>query len=179
MKWSIRCSLPWHRLEMCGPPRPVLVVVVITLVTFTYRNEAWLNRSLDIHYEDHSYIASLLTPLEDAIHLQLIPALIGYDSCSSNLKDLLALPCRLGGMGIINPTDIADSQFDASVKVTSCLKSLIVHQSLTASPPASKLIFITTVIPLIKLRLKMFMLPYPSLFRGPWTSIVRKAPHLG
>ena len=42
--------------------------------------------------------ASLLAPLDDAICLQLIPALTGYDSCSSNLRDLLALPCHLGGM---------------------------------------------------------------------------------
>ena len=51
------------------------------------------------------------------------------------LRDLLALPCRLGEMGIANPIDIADSQFDASVKVTAPLKELIMDQSLTASPP--------------------------------------------
>ena len=63
-------------------------------------------------------IASLPAPLEDAIRLHLIPALTGFDTYSSILRDLLALPCRLGGMGIANPIDIADSQFDASVKVT-------------------------------------------------------------
>ena len=63
-------------------------------------------------------IAPLLAPLEDAICLHLIPALTGYAACSPILRDLLALPCHLGGMGIANPMDIADSQFDASVKVT-------------------------------------------------------------
>ena len=63
-------------------------------------------------------IAPLLAPLEDAIHLHLIPALTGYATCSPILRDLLALPCPLGGMGIANLMDIADSQFDASVKVT-------------------------------------------------------------
>ena len=63
-------------------------------------------------------IASLPAPLEDAIRLHLIPALTGFDACSPILRDLLALPCRLGGMGIANPIGIADSQFDASVKVT-------------------------------------------------------------
>ena len=62
--------------------------------------------------------ALLLVPFEDAIRLHLIPALTGFDACSPILRDLLALPCRLGGMGIANPIDIADSQFDASVKVT-------------------------------------------------------------
>ena len=58
-------------------------------------------------------IAPLLVPLEDAIR---IPALTGY--ATSILRDLLALPCRLGGMWIANPMDIADPQFDASIKVT-------------------------------------------------------------
>ena len=80
-------------------------------------------------------IAPLLTPLEDAIRLQLIPALTGNDFCSSILRDLLALPFCLGGMGIVDPTNIADSQFDASVEVTAPLKSLIIHQSLAASLP--------------------------------------------
>ena len=80
-------------------------------------------------------IALLLVPFEDAIRLHLIPALTGFDACSPILRDLLALPCHLGGMGIANPIDIADSQFDASVKVTAPLKELIMDQSLTASPP--------------------------------------------
>ena len=79
-------------------------------------------------------IAPLLAPLEDAIRLRLIPALTGYASCSPILRNLLSLPCCLGGMGIVNPMDIADSQFDASVRVTASLKELILNQSLTASP---------------------------------------------
>ena len=80
-------------------------------------------------------IAPLLAPLEDAIRLHLIPALTGYAACSPILRDLLALPCRLGGMEIANHMDIADFQFDASVKVTSPLIELIMNQSSTASPP--------------------------------------------
>ena len=38
-------------------------------------------------------------------------------------------------MRIVNTMDIADSQFDASVKDTALLKGLIMHQSLTTSPP--------------------------------------------
>ena len=81
-------------------------------------------------------IAPLLAPLEDAICLRLIPALTSYTACSPILRDLLSLPCRLGGMGIVNPmhVDIADSQFDASIRVTAPLKELILDQSLTASP---------------------------------------------
>ena len=52
-------------------------------------------------------IASLLAPLEDAIRLRLIPALTDYTFCSPILRNLLSLPCRLGGMGIVNPMDIS------------------------------------------------------------------------
>ena len=41
----------------------------------------------------------------------------------------------LVALGIVNPMDIADSQFDASVRVTASLKELILNQSLIASPP--------------------------------------------
>ena len=67
--------------------------------------------------------------------MHLIPALTRYVACSPILRDLLALPYHFGGMGIANPMDIGDSQFDASVKVTAPLKQLIIDQSSTTSPP--------------------------------------------
>ena len=76
-------------------------------------------------------ITPLLEPLEDAIHLHLIPSLTGYAACSPILRDLHSLPCHLGGMGIVNPMDIANSQFDASVLVTASQKELKLDQSLT------------------------------------------------
>ena len=48
-------------------------------------------------------IADLLNPLEEAIQQHLIPALTGRPPCSREERDLLALPIRLGGMGITNP----------------------------------------------------------------------------
>ena len=50
-------------------------------------------------------------------------------------RDILSLPCCLGGLDIVNPTNIADSQCAASIKVTSSLKSLIITQSVRAPPP--------------------------------------------
>ena len=47
-------------------------------------------------------ITELLTPLEEAIRHQLIPAITGRSTMSDTERDVLALPCRLGGMGIIN-----------------------------------------------------------------------------
>ena len=49
-------------------------------------------------------IQDLLHPLETAIHQHLIPALTGREACSVAERDLLALPVRLGGMGLVNPT---------------------------------------------------------------------------
>ena len=70
-------------------------------------------------------ISPLFKPLEDAIYLKLIPSLTGH-SCSTSKHELLSLPCRPGGLGIVNPTIIADSQFDASTKITNLLKDLII-----------------------------------------------------
>ena len=59
-------------------------------------------------------VGPLFQPLEDAIRLKLIPALTGHGACSALERDVLSLPCRLGGLGIVNPVDIADSQFTAN-----------------------------------------------------------------
>ena len=75
-------------------------------------------------------MASLLTPLEDAIHLQLIPALTCYDSYSSILRDL---PIVLVGWELLMQLTLLIMH----VRVTASLKSLIVHQSL-AAPPSIK-----------------------------------------
>ena len=81
------------------------------------------------------YNSIIIAPLKDAIRLWFIPTLTGYVSCSSILRDLFALLCHLGRMGIVNHIDTGDSQYDASVKVTGPIKDFIMHQSLTASPP--------------------------------------------
>ena len=48
-------------------------------------------------------IQDLLHPLEMAIQQHFIPALTGREACSVAERDLLALPVRLGGMGLVNP----------------------------------------------------------------------------
>ena len=67
-----------------------------------------------------------MQPLEDVIHQLLIPALRGHPPCS---KDILALPSRLGGLGILNPSANSQSSFHASVT----LVDLIVAQDLNGS----------------------------------------------
>ena len=56
-------------------------------------------------------MGSLFQPLENVIHQHFIPALTGQDPCSGLERELLALPCRLGGLNIPNPTTICEFQF--------------------------------------------------------------------
>ena len=61
-------------------------------------------------------IEPLFSPLEDAIREKLIPALIGRN-VSDLERRILALPVRLGGLGISDPTK-ASLEFTASVATT-------------------------------------------------------------
>ena len=44
------------------------------------------------------------------------------------MRDLLALPARLGGIALTNPTSIAEVEFSASTKVSDPLKDAIFQQ---------------------------------------------------
>ena len=78
-------------------------------------------------------IADLLQPLEDAIHQHYIPSLTGRPPCSSVERDLLALPTRLGGLGLSNPTTIASDNFTSLEHITAPLIALIISQNTTAT----------------------------------------------
>ena len=74
-------------------------------------------------------IQDLLSPLETAIHKHFIPALTGREACSAVERDLLALPVRLGGMGLVNPMSESTYAFEASKCITAPLVALIVAQN--------------------------------------------------
>ena len=75
-------------------------------------------------------IFSLLEPLEAVISSKFIPALTGR-FISDDERALLALPIRLGGLGIVDSQTVSDSEFAASEKVTSPLVSLILQQDMS------------------------------------------------
>ena len=77
-----------------------------------------------------SEIQHLLQPLERAIHQHFIPALTGREACSALERDLLALPTRLGGMGLANPMFNSSHAFQASLCITAPLVALIASQDL-------------------------------------------------
>ena len=62
-------------------------------------------------------ITSFFQPLEDAIRLQLLPMLTRHPASSSTECSLFSLPCRFGGLDVVNPTSICDSQFVASQEI--------------------------------------------------------------
>ena len=74
-------------------------------------------------------IEYLFQPLEDTIRQRFLPVLTGQNSFSDNIRDLMALPARLGGLGIINPAKQAAIQHHTSREVTAPLVNLILEQS--------------------------------------------------
>ena len=76
----------------------------------------------------------LLEPLEEKIRTTFLPALTGQDTCNGDVRDLLALPVRLGGFGIVNPSKQATLHHNASEKITTPLTDLILAQSQEYSP---------------------------------------------
>ena len=76
-------------------------------------------------------IQDLLEPLESAISHVLIPAITDRQ-CGQLDRDKLALPVRLGGLGIANPSSDANFDYTSSVKVTAPLVEEIVSGASTA-----------------------------------------------
>ena len=73
-------------------------------------------------------IEPLLLPLEEAIHRHLITALTGRETCDPAERELLSMPVRLGGLGIIDPSKQASHEFSTSTKVSASLVALIMAQ---------------------------------------------------
>ena len=73
-------------------------------------------------------IDDFLQPLGDAIRHKLIPALTEGRSCSDDDRILLTLPVRLGGIGFIDPSKIADEEFQYSRKMTKNLTAALKSQ---------------------------------------------------
>ena len=71
----------------------------------------------------------IFQPLERALSQILIPVLTGQAAPSGNMRALLALPARLGGMCILNPTKTRRIQQEHSEKVCAPLVQMILRQT--------------------------------------------------
>ena len=74
---------------------------------------------------------NLLKPLEHAITTRFFPRLTGQSPPNDLLRELFALPPRLGGLGLVNPTISANQHYLASQHITAVLVHNIQQQSVT------------------------------------------------
>ena len=73
-------------------------------------------------------IGHLLEPLEQVIQEKFIPAITGRPSCSKIERSLLALPARMGGLGLTIPSADAEHCYEASSKITAPITAMIALQ---------------------------------------------------
>ena len=72
-------------------------------------------------------ISELMEPLEEAIQKVFIPAITNRE-CTELERDLLSLPPKLGGLGIINPMRKPEPEYKNSTKMTKQLSEFIINQ---------------------------------------------------
>jgi len=72
-------------------------------------------------------LSSFLAPLEKAIHLHLFLKLCLHPPNDSE-RAMLALPIRLGGLGIFDTCKSSEDRYQFSVSVTSPLAATIINQ---------------------------------------------------
>ena len=71
----------------------------------------------------------ILKPLESAIQSQFIPAITGQPAPGGLVREMLALPVRLGGLGLMNPIASAKEQRDSSQLICAPLVNQIQQQN--------------------------------------------------
>ena len=76
-------------------------------------------------------VEDLFQPLEEVILHLLLPALTGRQAFSDaeRERELIALPARLGGLGILIPTHSASQQHESCAQATAPLVDLIISSS--------------------------------------------------
>ena len=79
-------------------------------------------------------LEELFKPLEDAIRQQFLPSLTGQNPFSDADRNLMALPVRFGGLGIINPSQQCTANNSMAEKTTAPLVALILQQSHSYPP---------------------------------------------
>ena len=86
-----------------------------------------------LHMDFLSKIFSFLTGLSSLLgplgfwHLAL-PVGVCSLECNNNNQEVIALPPKLGGMGITNPIEIASDEYENSIRLTQNLTKMIINQ---------------------------------------------------
>lgn len=84
-------------------------------------------------------ISHLFEPLEKTIMEHFLTAL--FKQYDTELRDIIALPAKLGGLSIFNPVTIAENEYRYSTTATAPLVTLIMEQKLTFDLSSSDNIF--------------------------------------
>ena len=98
----------------------MLPTVLLLMVCLDFGLSSFALYLTYLHYSSHA--------LEDAVRLHFIPSITGRDSVSDTERALFALPARLGGLAIPNPTVSASFEYSSSVNITALLVSCILSQ---------------------------------------------------
>ena len=72
-------------------------------------------------------IGCLYQPLEDCVRHHFLPAVTGCSSPGDLERDLFALPARLEGLGIGNPTQLSSTEFLLRIRLLSLYSHLFCH----------------------------------------------------
>ena len=72
-------------------------------------------------------IAALFDPLEKEIRSNFLPVLLGVDSISAEMQELLGHGTKMAGLGIRNPVASADMLFEASRQACEVLTDSLVN----------------------------------------------------
>ena len=92
----------------------LIIIIIIIIITITFL----MHTTPDIGH--------LLQPLEDIIRRKLIPSITGQSPPNDLVRDLLALPSRLGGIALANPIVISAAEF-SSCQICGPLKLAILN----------------------------------------------------
>ncbi len=89
----------------------------------------WPYGEMVLPCQNSSGTSGLFKPLEETIRHRFIPALTGRSVISDVERNLFSLPTRLGGLGIVNPSEAIDSQYVTPQQGTAPLVSLFIQQT--------------------------------------------------
>ena len=78
-------------------------------------------------------VSDIFQPLEDAVYHMFLPALTGRPEPGKTERELLSLAARYGGLGLINPSEVAPKEFVASQHFTSSLVCSLVQQGTSSN----------------------------------------------
>ena len=95
---------------------------------FTHGLSSKWNYLLRVTDWEKNQLDSILESLEKAIQSHFIPALTGQPPPGEHTREMLALPARLGGLGLLNPLASAPEQQAASQQISTPLVDRIINQ---------------------------------------------------